>query len=629
MKKIASILLILVCLSFTANAESTVIKKGDYVSLGRYNGESIVWRAVDETDGEIVLMAEDVVALSSFDSSTSRFGTSSLREWLNSSSGFLSPQNFTEGELAILKPAAYTAALNDTYASQAVQGSAVHIYGSARDNFIKNYGSAFVDSLSDKIFIPSVADIHAINSNPAVFGASAAIASPTVGVCESLNESGNGIKQGGGWYYWLRDALFGADGYARCVLPEGIVSYQKTNEASVGVRPMCCADKSLLGISGGKGTKSEPYTLSDVSYIALFADSGYGIAENDVSIFVSTNSADIGTVNIYRNGTLAAEDVSGSCKIELLPEENVFTAQVVKSDGNVLLTSEPLVLYGLSYNVIATTASYDFNEKQIYSNCEWVDDDAEHGKAIVLASPPRTNMQIGVGHFLTKKPCAYVDVDLRFDTMSSGEKIPFYIMVQPVGQFIKPIIIDKNGYLRINDAASSASMKLEEGKWYNFKIIVDDEQNTLTVAVDNVVLCKDAKIAVEFEYTQRMNISNLNYASSIENRMAIDNLVAVSADKYTAELVLRLYEVSGGDTQIVIINNLSEHIDGDLVLCAYDTAADAVNGALITPVSLDSGAMLNTTLKTSAIKNENTRLKGVILKDFLSLVPIGKGAEEY
>lgn len=547
MKKIISVLLLMMCFAINSNADNTLVKKGDYISFGTYNGENLVWRVVEETDDEFIMIAENIIDIAVFDNDTSRWETSELRRWLNSSEGFLSADNFTEEELSILKLHTYKTVLNDGFVSQASSGTAVHRYSSTKSDFIKNYSDAYADVLSDKVFIPSVEDLDKLNTDTRAFGADNIITPPLHTMFEKLCSTYADMTHDGGWYYWVRDALYGATTNVRCVFPDGRVSYQSIDADGIGIRPMCSVNKSTLGISSGNGTLSSPYEISDVIYIKLHTDSNYGIADCTVNISVSTNVSDNYSVNIYRNGVLEGENVSGMYSVKLDEEENIFIAEAMDGDGNVKVLSEPLVVHGMVYNNIIKHIDYDFDEKQIYDNCEWIDVDEEHGKAIVLASPAKTNMQIGLGHFLTEKPCAYIDVDLRFDTMSVSEKIPFYIMARPIGQFIKPIIIDKSGYLRINDVSSGGRtvMKLQEGKWYNFKIIIDDEGNTLTVAIDNIVLCKDAKIAFEFEYTQRANIANHNYDSGIEDRMCIDNLIvsSVGMPKFAAKSTI----TAGGD----------------------------------------------------------------------------------
>lgn len=624
MKKLFLSLIFIMILILNVNAADCIVKEGDCVIFGKYNSEDIVWRVVGETDEEYLLMTENIIDVKSFDVASSRWGTSSLRQWLNSSDGFLSEENFTESELAILRSYTYKTALNDSFIAEAVSGTAVHIYSSGTQGFFNNYNMAFADASSDKVFIPSVADIENILNNPRTFGVDFSLAIPSAELYKRVGTLHPKMHRDGGWYYWLRDAMYGADNNVRCVYPDGIVSFQDVTDDGIGLRPMCCIDKSTLGIASGDGSETSPYRINNTDYIMLYTDSNYGIADNSVNISISTNAADDCTVKVYQNGILAVDNAGENCNLTLLAEDNTFYAEVVDVNGVVKVTSEPIVIYGLSYTVISNSTKYNFDEEQIYSNCEWVDFGGEHGKGLVLASPPSTNKQISGGHFLTNKPGAYIDVDLRFDTMSSGEKIPFYLMAQPVGQFIKPIIIDKSGYLRINDVVSDGGtvMRLEEGRWYNFKIIVNDRENTITIAVDNSVLCKDVKIAFGFDYIQRLNISNLNYASSIENRMCIDNLHVASVDMNIDDICLQLYDAGNNKTQIILVNNGESELQAELILCAYSKTTDSVLDAVVVPVNLNSNGVLNSTITMNYTKSDDTYLKGILIKSLADLEPL-------
>ncbi len=625
--KIICILIVLtMCTSFSVHAENTLVKTGDYINFGKYDGENIIWRVVEEDEYGLILLSENILEIKAFDSNSSRWGTSSLRQWLNSENGFLSNQNFSEGERAVLFSHTYKTVLNESLSSDSSSGETAHLYNRFVESALKNYDNAYAETLSDKVFLPSVSDIENISSNIYEFGVNNVISSPSVKMWEKYKTNYENMKKSGGWYYWLRDSMFGNGERNRCVFPDGFVGYRQSSSSDIGIRPMCCIDKESFGVASGKGTKDAPYQISDTDYISIYSNCDYGMAYNPAEIIVSTNYSGSCTVNIYNNGDLVASDVNDIFSVNLEKAENVFTAQLLDESGDVVLSSEPLIIYGLAYNEIKAITNYDFNESisnKVLEVCEWVDIDEERGKAALLKAPARKNNTLVAGNYSSKKPCAYINVDLRFDTMYTCEKVPIQFNVQPLG-YIQPIIIDKNGYLSLNliSVDSGVKMKLNQGQWYNFKILIDESELTITVAVDNVVLCKDAPMSVEFDYVKYVTINNINYSSNSENDIYIDNLYVAEVDKYKEEVSLCLYDMGSNRTQVILVNNLTDPIDAELILCSYDKESNQMLDVLVTPVSLEKEEIYSHTFTMDYTKSEDNYLYGFIWKDLNVLTPL-------
>jgi len=89
-------------------SREVTLKSDDRIAIGSYLGEPIVWRVI-ETGGKTLLMSEKVLCFRAFDPSEDGIGSSDyfaspLRAWLNSESGFLSPENFSEFDLSLISP---------------------------------------------------------------------------------------------------------------------------------------------------------------------------------------------------------------------------------------------------------------------------------------------------------------------------------------------------------------------------------------------------------------------------------------------------------------------------------------------------------------------------------------------
>ena len=89
-------------------SREVTLKSGDRIAIGSYLGEPIIWRVI-ETGNKTLLMSENVLCFRAFDPSEDGIGSSDylaspLRAWLNSESGFLNPENFSEFNLSLISP---------------------------------------------------------------------------------------------------------------------------------------------------------------------------------------------------------------------------------------------------------------------------------------------------------------------------------------------------------------------------------------------------------------------------------------------------------------------------------------------------------------------------------------------
>lgn len=89
-------------------SREVTLKSGDRIAIGSYLGEPIIWRVI-ETGGKTLLMSEKVLCCRAFDPSEDGIGSSDylaspLRAWLNSESGFLNPENFSDNDLSLISP---------------------------------------------------------------------------------------------------------------------------------------------------------------------------------------------------------------------------------------------------------------------------------------------------------------------------------------------------------------------------------------------------------------------------------------------------------------------------------------------------------------------------------------------
>lgn len=91
--------------------------------MGTYNGEPILWRCIEDTErNEILLFSDKILCFKAFDEESNEWKNSELRLWLNSTSsaneyydeeGFLSNTNFSETQRQLIKTVNHSVYLPD------------------------------------------------------------------------------------------------------------------------------------------------------------------------------------------------------------------------------------------------------------------------------------------------------------------------------------------------------------------------------------------------------------------------------------------------------------------------------------------------------------------------------------
>ncbi len=322
---VVSICVFMICLAVCTSAAS--IKIGDYVVMGKYNGEEIVWRCVDIDENGPLMLSDKILCFKAydfagdntdgshgFDSQTeyyrSMFGSdrwddSNIRAWLNSSdesvdytcgnaptsdsswfgmneyaeeTGFLSDNNFTAAENGFIKSVYLKAILNDSEISEANAGSEY-----LSDNF-ENYSDAYGMRLYDKFFLLSAEHISRISAN---FSGSdnVIIAYPTAKAVENSEFKGDEISTTLGAKYWLstpHNQNLG-DG-VRVVCEDGSVKVCFAASVNVGIRPAFYLNFDVCAVNSGEGTKTSPYKYSVVTSPYIYTNN---VVKNSTSTSVS------------------------------------------------------------------------------------------------------------------------------------------------------------------------------------------------------------------------------------------------------------------------------------------------------------------------------------------------------
>ncbi len=291
--------------SSTSKAKTTQIELGSYISLGKYNGKSVVWRCVSIDEKGYLMLADYILDTLPYDAMTSdnnrskshsrnykrdTYGSnywkdSNMRSWLNSTAdagkvkwlcgnppkagyvdgnaydqkaGFLN--DFTKAEIAAMKTVTQRSLVSHPEYKHGFydgDGRSDLEYNYYIDSVASNFDSAYGENSTEKVFLLDVKQVNAVwrNFNDDYY----------IG----RNE------QGSGWPYWLRTPVSNCNHDMRYVHNNGSVGRESPQRSYIGVRPAFYLDTDYYVTTSGNGTSSNPYIGSAPDKV----ESDYTVAE--------------------------------------------------------------------------------------------------------------------------------------------------------------------------------------------------------------------------------------------------------------------------------------------------------------------------------------------------------------
>ena len=310
MKKLLTVLLLL-CVVMTgipvsaAEGETTpTVEIGTYISLGKYNGKSIIWRCVDIDENGPLMLADRIVDTLPYDARTNdndrskshsrnykrdSYGSnywkdSNMRSWLNSTAvagevnwlcgnppksnsvkgnsyddkaGFLN--EFSKAEIAAMKTVTQRSLVSHPEYKQGIYE------GDARsdlelnydiENVARNFDSAYYENSTEKVFLLDVKQVNNIWKKHGSY---------------YIATNDQGTK----WPYWLRTPVSDCNHDMRYVQSNGTVGRESPDVSYIGVRPAFYLDADYYVTTGGDGTEANPYMGSAPDKI----ENDYTVAE--------------------------------------------------------------------------------------------------------------------------------------------------------------------------------------------------------------------------------------------------------------------------------------------------------------------------------------------------------------
>ena len=288
-----SVIMVLSLCPLIAKAEGTKpnIKIGDYIKLGTYENEPILWRCVDIDDNGPLMLMDKVLGSMPYDAKTSEnsatrshsrnsfrssYGSnhwrdSNMRSWLNSDAdagkvdwlcgnppksdyvgygseydkkaGFLN--GFSKAEIAAIKTVTQRSIVSHPeYSAGYIAGPGADLpYNTDIASVAYGFEKAYYENIIDKVFLPDVKQLNTIYNNSNILGN------------YYLAKNKDGIS----WTYWLRTPITNCNHDMRYVETDGNIYRVAPYFGHIGVRPAFYLDTDYYIVSEGNGEVNSPY----------------------------------------------------------------------------------------------------------------------------------------------------------------------------------------------------------------------------------------------------------------------------------------------------------------------------------------------------------------------------------
>ena len=294
MALLLSVVLLLGLLPLPVGAADTEtrVQLGDYIRLGSYDGEPILWRCVSvDENGPLMLSDRVLCDYMPYDAQTSansisgshrrsgyrsKYGSnhwrdSDMRSWLNSDAetgqvkwlcgnpptkdhvmeyngegayddkaGFLN--GFTRDEAAAIKTVTQRSIVSHPeYTAGYIDAPGTDLpYNTDIDSVADGYEGAHYENITDKVFLLDVKQLHTVSKNLGNY---------------YIGWNRNGTQ----WNYWLRTPVTDCNHDMRYVTPQGSILRAAPYVGYYGVRPAFYLDAAYYTVTSGSGKENDPY----------------------------------------------------------------------------------------------------------------------------------------------------------------------------------------------------------------------------------------------------------------------------------------------------------------------------------------------------------------------------------
>ena len=285
----AVLTLCLLPLPVEAAGVETGVRLGDYIQLGSYENEPILWRCVSVDENGPLMLSDKVLCDSMpYDAQTSensasgshrrsgyrsKYGSnhwrdSNMRSWLNSDAeagqvkwlcgnppkdgyivgggaydgkaGFLN--GFTPDEAAAIKTVTQRSIVSHPeYTAGYIDAPGTDLpYNTDIGSVADGYEGAHYENITDKVFLLDVKQLHTVYENLGGY---------------YIGQNRSGVS----WNYWLRTPVTDCNHDMRYVSPQGSIGRDAPCKGYYGVRPAFYLDTAYYAVTSGSGTAADPY----------------------------------------------------------------------------------------------------------------------------------------------------------------------------------------------------------------------------------------------------------------------------------------------------------------------------------------------------------------------------------
>ena len=318
------------------NTESADAKQniniGDYVQLGTYGGQNILWRCVDIDENGPLMLSDTVIDSFAYDAKTSdnsktlshgrnsfraKYGSnhwrdSNLRSWLNTSanagevtwlcgnapkSGYVSPSSeydsksgflngFSTQERFAIKATTQRSIIShpEYTAGYAVSPGSDLNFSSYISDCADGFDKAYYENITDLVFALDVKQLNKVYQNRSILGDDYYI---------GRNASGSS------WGYWLRTPVTTCNHLMRYCDSRGSIYKDNPYVGYIGIRPAFYLDVDFYKTTSGTGSKTSPYigsapdkTADDKEISGAEETSGSGQWDVDTSMSLELTLGD-------------------------------------------------------------------------------------------------------------------------------------------------------------------------------------------------------------------------------------------------------------------------------------------------------------------------------------------------
>ncbi len=295
---------------------AATINIGEYVQMGRYYDESILWRCVDIDENGLLMLSDRILTIKPFDANGTHYymdgtlqpdnydyrknhgsnlwETSNMRSWLNSTAtagnvkwldgcpptndavyngyndyatekGFMADGNFTTSERNAIKSVTQKSILNGIDANKLkVGGTTTHTYNYNINSVVQNYDTAYYQNVTNKMFLLDVKQISRVYQNSSLLGTNYYIGKPTQNAVDNSEYKTTSLSANNYWDNVISTprAESGGLNSLRFVGTSGSVGYTRGNYNLLGARPAFYLNLSSVIFKSGNGTSGLPFMVA-------------------------------------------------------------------------------------------------------------------------------------------------------------------------------------------------------------------------------------------------------------------------------------------------------------------------------------------------------------------------------